>query len=225
MAGAALLSAHPASAERVADVRVIGLTGGIASGKSLVSGQLRRLGATVIDADSIARAVVAPGGPAREAIIREFGGSVVSSEGSLDRKALGDLVFHDPLKLQKLNRITHPLILAEIDRLVQQYRTSGSPSGDSPSGDVVVLEAPLLFETGLEKSTDEVWVVHVDPETQIRRLMERDRLTEQEARSRILLQIPLEEKVRRAGRVIDNRGRPEETERQVREAWRSVVGG
>jgi dephospho-CoA kinase len=196
-------------------MRLIGLTGGIASGKSLVSRQLQRLGATVIDADRIARDVVLPGRPGWEMIVREFGGSFIDSDGGLDRKALGQLVFNDPRALERLNRITHPLILAEVDRLLQIYRSG-------PEG-IVVLDAPLLFETGLDRLVDEVWVVVVDHQTQVKRLMERDRLTEQEAGQRIRLQIPLEEKASRADRVIDNRGSAAETERQVISEVRSMM--
>jgi dephospho-CoA kinase len=188
-------------------MRLIGLTGGIASGKSLVSRQLQGLGAVVIDADRIARDVVQPDRPGWEMIVGEFGRSFIDSDGGLDRKALGRLVFNDPRELERLNRITHPLILAEIEKLLQIYRSGHEK--------VVVLDAPLLFETGLDKFVDEVWVVMVDHQTQVKRLMERDRLMEQDAKHRIRLQIPLEEKASRADRVIDNRGLPEETERQV----------
>ncbi len=195
-------------------MRLIGLTGGIASGKSLVSRQLQGLGAVVIDADRIARDVVQPGRPGWEMIVREFGRSFIDSDGGLDRKALGRLVFNDPRELERLNRITHPLILAEIEKLLQIYRSGHEK--------VVVLDAPLLFETGLDKFVDEVWVVMVDHQTQVKRLMERDRLMEQDAEHRIRLQIPLEEKASRADRVIDNRGLPVETERQVISAWRNL---
>jgi dephospho-CoA kinase len=195
-------------------VHVIGLTGGIASGKSLVSRELKRLGATVIDADQIARDVVRPGSPGWEMVAGEFGRSVIGSDGNLNRKALGQLVFNNPLELQRLNRITHPLILAEIEKLLQQYR--------SEPGGIVVLDAPLLFETGLDRSVDEVWVVLVDHQTQVTRLMERDRLTKAEAERRIRLQMSLEEKAFRADRVIDNWGLPEETARQVESVWRNT---
>lgn len=195
-------------------MHVIGLTGGIASGKSLVSRELQRLGAPVIDADQIAREVVQPGKPAWEMIVREFGRSFLDSSGCLDRKALARLVFSNPRELEKLNRITHPRILAEIARQVQQYRSAHT--------EVVVLDAPLLFETGLDRAVDEIWVVNIDAPTQVRRLMERDGLTEQEARRRIELQMPLPEKVRRANRVFDNMGTPEMTACQVREAWSRV---
>lgn len=196
-------------------MRVIGLTGGIASGKSLVSQQLQGLGAVVIDADRIARDLTAPGEALLEAITREFGSAYLDNTGRLDREALGRMVFNNPGELDRLNQITHPLILAEIDNLLQSYRCSGRG--------IVVLDAPLLFETGLDKSVDEVWVVTVDFQTQLKRLMERDGLTESEARQRISLQISLEEKERRADRVIDNRGTPEETERQVNLAWNRIT--
>jgi dephospho-CoA kinase len=144
-------------------------------------------------------------------IVKEFGRTVIGSDGELDRKALGLLVFNNPTALERLNRITHPLILAEIEKLLQKYRSEHERT--------VVLDAPLLFETGLGRFVDETWVVTVDCQTQVKRLMARDRLTEQDARQRIAVQMPLEEKVRRADRVIDNRGTREETERQVKEAW------
>ncbi|MDH7577995.1 MAG: dephospho-CoA kinase [Bacillota bacterium] len=195
---------------------VIGLTGGIASGKSLVSRQLRALGALVIDADQIAREVVQPGKPAYQSIVREFGKEVLNPDGSLNRQALGRLVFSDPKKLDKLNRITHPPIIAEIEKLFKIYRALFPEK-------VVALEAPLLYEAGLEKMVDEVWVVFVDFRTQLRRLMERDGLSEEEARRRIEAQLPLAEKVKRAHRVIDNGGSPEETERQVRKIWNEMI--
>ncbi len=195
-------------------MRVIGLTGGIASGKSLASQQLRKLGATVIDADQIARDVVQPGRPAWDMISREFGRLFIDSAGRLDRQALGRLVFNNPQELQKLNRITHPLILVEIANLLKEYRALNK--------EIVVLDAPLLFELGLNKTVDEVWVIDVDHATQLKRLIQRDRLTEKDARRRIELQIPLAEKARQADRVIDNRGTPEETEQQIREAWLQV---
>jgi dephospho-CoA kinase len=195
---------------------VVGLTGGIASGKSFVSKKLRELGAVVIDADQVAREVVKPGMPAWASIIREFGRSVLNPDGSLDRKKLGKIVFADQEKLKKLNEITHPYIIREIKRLLANCCRTGEHG-------IVVLDVPLLFEVGLDELVDEVWVVYVDPATQIRRLMERDGLSEQEAMQRISSQMPLEEKARRAHRVIDNRGTPEETVRQITEIWKEVA--
>lgn len=197
-------------------VLVIGLTGGIASGKSFVSRKLRELGAVVIDADQVAREVVQPGKPAWASIIREFGRTVLNPDGSLDRKKLGRLVFSDQEKLKKLNEITHPYIIREIKRLLENCYRSGEHK-------IVVLDIPLLFEVGLDELVDEVWVVYVDAATQVERLMERDGLSEEEALQRISSQMPLEEKARRAHRVIDNRGTPEETVRQIMEIWNEVI--
>ncbi len=196
-------------------MRVIGLTGGIASGKSLVSRFLRELGAIIIDADQVARDIVRPGSPAWRQIVQEFGETVCKPDGSLDRRVLGRIVFHDTDKLDKLNRITHPYIISEIKRLLDGYRKN-------PPGAVVVLDAPLLLEVGLEKVVDEVWVVYVDYQTQLERLMKRDGFNSEEAARRISSQIPLEEKVKLADHVIDNRGGPEETFLQVRRLWNSL---
>lgn len=195
--------------------RVIGLTGGIASGKSLVSEYLGELGAQIIDADEIARQVVQPGKPALREIVAEFGWSILSADGTLNRKKLGLLVFSDPAKLDRLNLITHPYILAEIRQVLERFRASSTCR-------VIVLDVPLLFEVGLERLVDEVWVVAVDYHTQLKRLIKRDNLTEDEARSRIAAQMPLEEKIKSAQCVIDNRFSPQETKRQVKKLWDEI---
>jgi dephospho-CoA kinase len=191
---------------------VIGLTGGIATGKSFVSEYLRELGAEIIDADEIARQVVQPGKSALREIVTEFGESVLNADGSLNRKKLGELVFSDPVKLDRLNRITHPYILAEIRMLLKKFRTSNTCR-------MIVLDAPLLFEVGLDSLVDEVWVVAVDYHTQLKRLMNRDNLTEDEAKCRIAAQMPLDEKVEKAQYIIDNSFSPEETKQQVKRLW------
>ncbi|HHW39998.1 MAG TPA: dephospho-CoA kinase [Syntrophomonadaceae bacterium] len=196
-------------------MRVIGLTGGIASGKSLVSRYLRELGAIIIDCDQVARDVVRTGSSAWRQIVQEFGETVCKPDGSLDREALGRIVFSDTEKLDKLNRITHPYIISEIRRLFDDYRKNFPDA-------VVVLDAPLLLEVGLEGMVDEVWVVYVDYQTQLERLMKRDGFSSEEAACRISSQIPLEEKVKLADHVIDNRGDPEETFLQVRRLWNSL---
>lgn len=193
-------------------VKVIGLTGGIASGKSAVSAVLKELGAEVIDADIISRQVVEPGLPAWQQIVDEFQESILNKDGTINRKKLGEIVFADPAKLDKLNKITHPYIIAEIENLIAKHRSSGEKG-------VVVLEAPLLLELGLERLVDEVWVVAVHPTIQLKRLMERDKLSTRAAVNRIEAQMPLEEKVKKADRVIDNSGTLQETEEQVKKIW------
>lgn len=196
-------------------MRVIGLTGGIASGKSLVSRFLKELGAIIIDADRIARDVVKTGSPAWRQIVQEFGDTVCEPDGSLNRKELGRIVFSDAGKLDRLNRITHPYIISEIRRLLNIYREKFPAA-------IIVLDAPLLLETGLEGIVDEVWVVYVDYQTQLERLMKRDGFNTEEAVRRISSQLPLDEKIKLADHVIDNRGDPEETFLQVRRLWNSL---
>ncbi|MEW8978130.1 MAG: dephospho-CoA kinase [Symbiobacterium sp.] len=198
-------------------MRIVGLTGSIASGKSTVSAILRELGAPVIDADAIVHDLQRPGTPVTEAIAREFGPAVLRPDGSLDRAALGRIVFSDPARRRALEAIVHPAVRAEIERQVEALRREGRAA--------VVLDIPLLFETGWDKRVDEVWVVYVDETTQRARLMGRDGLSPAEAEARIAAQMSLEEKMRRADRVIDNRGDLARTRAQVLAAWQAVAGG
>lgn len=195
---------------------VIGLTGGIASGKSFVSAIIEELGGKIINADLIARQVVEPGMPAWQQIVDEFGEGILNSDLTIKRKELGRIVFADSGKLDKLNKITHPYITVEIERLLSQYRDSGV--------DGIVIDAPILLEMGLERLVDEVWVVAVDSATQLERLMKRDNLSVEGAKLRIQAQMPLEEKIKRADRVIDNRLTPDETKKKVEEIWKEVAG-
>lgn len=195
---------------------VIGLTGNIGSGKSTVARRLESLGAKVIDADQVAREVVLPGTPALEEIVKSFGPGVLNSEGELDRKKMGNIVFADPQARARLNEITHPRIKEAIRREIEK----NSVNADSCTcGGVVVMEAPLLIEVGLHHDVDEIWVVKVDEDEQIERLAERDGLTPAEARRRIAAQLPQEEKLKYARRVIDNSGDPVETKKQVDRHW------
>ncbi|MGI6515036.1 MAG: dephospho-CoA kinase [Syntrophomonadaceae bacterium] len=192
---------------------IIGLTGGIASGKSTVTDILRELGLPVIDADQVAREIVEPGQRAYNEIVREFGPTVVGSDGHLNRKVLGDLVFANPDLRQKLNRITHPRLWEVFDYRMQQL---------PPDTDIVVWDVPLLLETGMDDKVDEVWLVWVDELMQIERLMKRDNLTEEEARKRLNAQMSVKEKMKRAHRLIDNRGTVEETRELVTSFYNEV---
>ena len=195
---------------------VIGLTGGIATGKSLVSAMIMELGGQIINADLIARKVVEPGTPAWKQIADHFGEGILNSNQTIKRKELGRIVFADADKLDQLNKITHPFIIAEIERQLSCCR-------DSLDKEIIVIDAPILLELGLERLVDEVWVVTVDPAAQLERLMKRDNLSAEEAKLRIQAQMPLKEKVKRADRVIDNRHTPEETKKQVKEIWREIT--
>ncbi len=198
---------------------VIGLTGGIASGKSTVSQMLRQLGAHVIDADLIAKLAIEPGTPAWEELVREFGEEILTPEKTIDRKKLGERVFGNPTALRRLNEITHPRIIRRIEEIVEEIGESFDRTEDPKEERIVVIDAPLLIETGMVSMVDEVWVVVVDVETQVDRLMARDHYEFEQALNRINAQMPLQEKVKFADVVIDNTGCLEETRRQVAEAW------
>lgn len=193
-------------------MKIIGLTGNIGSGKSTVGRRLERLGARVIDADQVAREVVLPGTPALKEIVESFGPGILDSRGALDRKRMGELVFANPEARARLNSITHPRIKEAIEREIEKARLH--PQSCTCDG-VVVIEAPLLIEVGLHHDADEVWVVKIDEEEQLRRLVERDKLSPDEARLRIASQMPQAEKLKYASRVIDNSGDLDTTLNQV----------
>lgn len=194
-------------------MKIIGLTGGIASGKSTVAKILEDFGAVVIDADQLARQAVMPGEPAYQEIRREFGEGVIGKDGLLDRSALGAAVFADPGLRKRLEEITHPQIRKLAEKRLLELKKNGAKAA--------FYMAPLLYEVGLDNKMDEVWVVYVKEETQLRRLVERDRFSEAEAKRRIASQMPIEEKRKRAKVVIYNEGTLEETKRQVEKAWKS----
>lgn len=192
---------------------VIGLTGGIASGKSTVANMLIEKGITVIDADIIAKQAVEKGMPAYRQIIDEFGEDILLSNGDIDRKKLGALVFTNEQKRLVLNAIVHPAVRQEM----LKRRDEAVANREA----FVVLDIPLLFESKLESLVDKIIVVSVTKELQLERLMKRNQLTEEEAVSRIRSQMPLEEKTARADQVIDNSGTLEETKRQLDEIMNS----
>lgn len=196
---------------------IIGLTGGMASGKSTIAGILAELGALVVDADCLARDVTSRGQPILKELEKEFGPGVVTADGELLRRELARRVFDSPVKVERLNALIHPLVIART-RAILEASLKQAPQRP------VVLDAPLLLESGMDKMVDEVWVAAVDEETQIQRIMERDGLPAQEARERISRQMPLADKLKRATRVIDTSGSLAQTRRQVLEAWREVAG-
>jgi dephospho-CoA kinase len=193
-------------------MKVIGLTGGIASGKSFVASILESCGAVVVDADLLAREVVVPGAPAYCAIVDAFGEGVVKQDGDLDRKALGRIVFADAAARKVLEEITHPAIAERAAARMERERLKGTP--------VLIYMVPLLIEAGLVSMVDEIWVVFVEREVQIDRLVRRDAISREDALRRIAAQMPLNEKAAYADVRIDNSGLPEETEHIVRNEWR-----
>jgi dephospho-CoA kinase len=190
----------------------VGLTGGIGSGKSTVSAMLAKLGARIIDADALAHEALAPGGPAYEPVVRAFGRRVLTSDGSVDRKALADIVFRDEDRRRLLEAIVHPVVLAEAERLTAEI-SSREPDA------VVVLDAALLVESGAHARMDRLVVVWCSPGTQMSRLTEKCGLTPEEAALRIAAQMPLDEKRSYADHVVDNDGKIDDTLRQVEELY------
>lgn len=195
---------------------LVGLTGSIATGKSTVSRMFAHLGARVIDADLLAREVVMPGQPAYARIVEEFGRQVVQADGSVDRKALAAVVFADAARRKRLEEITHPAIGARQRRIL-------SVLDEEAFEGVVIWDAALLFEGGGTAKMDRVVVVYADPEAERLRLMERDGLSDADARARIGSQMPIAEKAKLAHHVIDNSGTREETERQVRAVYGALL--
>jgi len=192
-------------------VRVIGLTGGIASGKSTVAAMLRELGAAIVDADGLARAVVAPGSPAADEIRARFGGSVFTDDGGLDRKKLGALIFDDEEARRDLGRITHPRIAAASQTAIAELAARGA--------DPIFYEAALLVENGLHRGLAGLVVVAIPEDLQLARLMQRDGLEEPEARKRLASQAPLVDKLAAATWIIDNSQSLAETRSQVEALW------
>lgn len=192
----------------------VGLTGGIATGKSTVSRMLRELGAWIVDADEAARKAVEPGQPAWHEVRRVFGEEYFLPNGQLDRGKLGELVFADEAARRKLESIIHPRVFELMEKEAAQRELAGDK--------IVVFDIPLLFETGYQK-VDKTVVVYAPVEVQLERLIARNGLTRAEAEKRIAAQMPIEEKVSRADYVIDNSGSLESTRRAVHALWQRLV--
>jgi len=190
---------------------VIGLTGNIAVGKSVVRQMLQHLGAYTIDADSMGHQAMSPGAPAYKPVIETFGKMIVGSDGRIDRTALGNIVFSNPEALKKLESITHPVIRKAIDTLVQRSKQR-----------VVVIEAIKLLEGDLKDAVDTVWVVNASRKTQYRRLISKRKMSENDAKQRILSQNEQSNKVGQANVVIQNDGNIEDTWKQVQVQWAEI---
>ena len=193
---------------------IIGLTGGIASGKSTVSAFLQDKGYTIIDADLAARMVVEVGQPAYLAIVEAFGKGILQENGQIDRAGLGAIIFNDQTKRNLLNGIVHPAVRS----MMLSHKDEAIENGKQ----TIIMDIPLLFESDLTWMVDRTIVVTVEEDVQLSRLMKRNELTEEEAASRISSQLPLREKAEKADAVIDNNGSVEDTLKQVEEllaAW------
>jgi len=196
---------------------VIGLTGGIASGKSTVSAKLKELGAAIIDVDILARSVVSKGEIAYNRIIQCFGESILLPNGEINRKRLGSIVFSDKKKLALLNGITHPEIISRVKERIRELKTAGNS--------VIVVDAAILIEMGLYKYVDSVWVVAADREIQIKRLIERDKFDYRDSEKRINSQFTDDARKKYADIVIDNNESIETLSKKIEELWGNVMSG
>lgn len=184
----------------------LGLTGGIATGKTTAANILKDFGAEIVDADIIAHKIMEPDGPAYSDVVQFFGNNILNDDGSINRNKLGEIVFSNSELRQKLEKITHPIIIKEIEERLENDNN-------------IVLVAPLLFEVGLERLVDVVWVIYCSRLTQIKRLKNRDNLDDNAANIRIDAQMPLQEKIENADLAIENEGSIEELKSKLRVAW------
>jgi len=197
------------------DVLRVGLTGGIATGKSVVAALFEEEGAFVLDADTLGHALTEPGAPAHAEIRAAFGDGILSSGGRIDRKKLGALVFSDPAARGRLNAILHPGILSEVEVRVREFARR------SPGG-IVVVQAALVVEAGARSRFDRIVVTHCDPETQVRRFRDRDGISPDEARRRIEAQAPPRARLDAADYVVDTSGSLDQTRARAREVFNTL---
>lgn len=196
-------------------MKLVGLTGGVGSGKSTVAEMMRELGADVVDADEATHAVYEPGSPGFDAVVREFGDEYVDG-GRIDRSRLGALVFRDDDARRRLNSIVHPL--------VREWMAQRTAEAAERGAEVVVQDVPLLFENGLERLFSTVVLVYVPEEVQVERLVSGRSFTPERARAMIAAQMPIESKRGLAHHVISNSGTREETLAQVKAVWKQLAG-
>ena len=199
---------------------VIGITGGIGSGKGLATDFFRSRGAAILDADEISRELTRPGSPLLGQIAATFGDRFLCQDGSLDRAKLAQTIFSDPSLVAKLNALTHPPILAEVQRRLDQL---SDPGPGQPAPQVVCIVAPLLLEAGGEGMVDRVLLITASEEERIRRVMERDRLREEAVRQRIAAQMPPAEQIERADWVVNTTAGREAALRQLEQVWEQIA--
>lgn len=200
---------------KVLKTKKIGLTGGIASGKSTVSAHLKHLGAYVIDADIVSREITKKGSFVLQKLKDELGKEIVDNDGNLNRPLVRNIVFNDAVMLKKLNKVIHPEIIREINSRIEDVCNKDIP--------VVVVDAALLIETGIYKKMDQVWLVFLEKQVQIERLMKRDNISYTDALNIIKSQMELEQKVKYADYIIDNNFTEEYTLKQTENLWNKVL--
>ena len=197
---------------KIKDRLILGVTGGIASGKSTVSKMLERLGAPLIDMDLIARQVALPGAPVFNAIVDFLGTDVVGDDQGLDRKKISEIVFSNVEKRKHLERLTHPAILTESVRQATHL-------AQTDPGRVIQVAVPLLIESNMGDMFEKILLVHIPATLQIKRLSKRDGISEAAAANILTSQLPIDEKIKHADFVIDNRGSLEQTRKEVEKLW------
>ena len=195
-------------------MKVIGLTGGIGSGKSTVSKFLAHLGAVVIDADKVGHEVFKPGTKAWQEVVDAFGQGIISADGTIDRRKLGEIVFSNPGARAKLNQVMHPLIYEQVKSRMEEYGKKGVA--------IIIVEAPLLLEVGWKSLVDEVWVTSASEATVIKRLKEQKGLSETQSLARIRAQLTDEERIRQVDVAIDTDCALDELKERVEALWRKL---
>ena len=201
---------------------IIGLTGGIASGKSTVAKMFKELGAKIVDADELGHRVILPGKPAWKKVVNLFGPEILKDDLNIDREKLGKIVFNDPEGLKNLNAITHPEIIKLIAKEIKEAKKRSSPEEKE---EILIVDAALIYEAKIDNLMDKVIVVYTEKEEQLRRLGQKSNLSKEEALKRIKSQIPLKEKIKRADYVIDNSNSLDQTRKQVEKVWKKLVSG
>ncbi len=198
-------------------MRLIGLTGGIASGKTTVRKMFERMGAYTLDADELSHKALHQE-DVYQKLLKHFGNVILNESGEIDRKKLGQIVINNRQELRFLESVVHPKVAEMREALIENVRKKDRDA-------VIVYDVPLLYEKKMENMFDVVIVVYIDRETQIKRIMERDEISEEEAEKRLKLQMDIEEKKKRAQIVIDNRGTKDDTFKQVKNIWSKIKGG
>lgn len=197
---------------------IIGLTGGIVSGKSTVARMFKDLGAKIVDADKLGHKVILPQGAAWKRIIKIFGKDILQKDQTINRKKLGKIVFANQNLLKKLNKITHPEIIKLIKKEISLVKDDSKEEKK-----ILIIDAALIYETKIDRLMDKIIVVYLDEEEQLKRLIKRNNLSEKEALQKIKSQIPLKEKIEIADYVIDNSNSLDKTKEQVETIWQEIV--
>ncbi|MFH1002209.1 MAG: dephospho-CoA kinase [bacterium] len=199
-------------------VLIVGLTGGIVGGKSTVASMFRDLGAKIIDADILGHSVILPYKPARKKIVKLFGEDILRNDLTIDREKLGKIVFADQALLKKLNEITHPEIIKLIKKEINMARNKTHNQEK-----ILVIDAALIYEAKIDRLMDKIIVVYIDEDEQVKRLIERNNLSKDEASQRVKSQIPMKEKIKMADYVIDNNDKLDKTKKQVETIWQELI--